>query len=114
MRDRLIDLIAKSNLVLVDGGIHPDTHLCQEALADHLLAEGVISLPVKVGDKLYGFRDRVIEYTVTEFLIKSRDIIIYGVDNCHECAICTVNDIGKDEIFLTREEAEKALERIEQ
>jgi hypothetical protein len=53
MRDRLIEVIAKSNLVLVDGGIHPDTHQAQEALADHLLAEGVIVPPCKVGDKVY-------------------------------------------------------------
>ena len=53
MRDRLIELIAKSGLVLVDGGIHPDTHIAQEALADHLIAAGVIVPPCKVGDTVY-------------------------------------------------------------
>ena len=111
MRDRLIELLLKSEPLherdldddLADGEI--------EAIADHLLANGVIVLPVKVGQILYGHRARVIEYRVTSFLIQGNDIIIYGVDDFHECAICTANDIGKGEISLTREEAVEALER---
>lgn len=126
MRDRLIELIAKSGLVLVDGGIHPDTHLAQEALADHLIAEGVIVPPCKVGQTVYHFsRDlgAVFPYFVENLNISSMgknetywsyeanfhdeetDELIDEID-------FDLDDIGKT-VFLTREEAERALERRE-
>lgn len=120
MRDRLIELIAKSGLVLVDGGIHPDTHLAQEALAEYLLAEGVIVPKVKIGDKLYAInaaRTRVNEYYVTHLEVYDCGVKIFGrpIYCREEYWMCWSQDLGNDEecVFLTREEAERALERRE-
>ena len=69
-----------------------------EQVADYLIANGVVVLPCKVGDKVYQ-TDGVRLY---ESQIKS---IIYDTNNI----AFDENAIGKS-IFLTREEAEKALE----
>jgi hypothetical protein len=116
MRDRLVELIAKSGLVLVDGGIHPDTHLAQEALADHLLAEGVIVPKVKIGDKLYAInaaQTRVNEYEVTRLEVFNCGVKIFGrpIYCREEYWLCWNQDLGNDEtcVFLTRDQAERAL-----
>ena len=111
MRDRLVELIAKSGLVLVDGGIHPDTHLVQEALADYLLAEGVIVPPCKVGDTVY----RVARHKgVWQVLPREVVSITHRLDHLYrlvwEIFSTEYDRLGKT-VFLTREEAEKALER---
>lgn len=121
MRDRLIELIAKSNLVLVDGGIHPDTHQAQEALADYLIANCVIVPPCKVGDTVYVLTTDSptgIEQT------KISQVVVRVKGNCKMSytilAPCVYDDWGKAKwsfcdndfgktVFLTKEEAEKAL-----
>ena len=116
MRDRLIELIAKSNLVLVDGGIHPYTHRAQEALADYLLANGVIVPPCKVGDVVYVtdiFEGMIADCEVIKVecfagegvaLIEykaPKEDVVYSYE-------CPDTEIGET-VFLTKEEAENAL-----
>ena len=126
MRDRLIELIAKSGLVLVDGGIHPDTHLAQEALADHLLAEGVIVAPCKVGDIVYAphwhwgtyINGDIMPYQITNITItqnkkgvwtkKYRAMEVQNGKTIDWQLNFEFDAIGKT-VFLSREEAEKAL-----
>ena len=105
MRDRLVELISQVQYM---GGLE-----CR--LADHLLAEGVIVPPCKVGDVLYvisQMKDKRImpfinKYEVTSISLKKKSIVIY-----HEMdgfiKIFKQRDFGKT-VFLTREEAEKAL-----
>lgn len=83
-------------------------------MAEYLLSNGVIVPPVKVGDKLYGFRERIVEYTVTELRVLGNTIEIYGEDYYFHriVAICADKDIGKGEIYRTRAEAEKALAEL--
>ena len=110
MRDRLIELISKVQYM---GGL-------EEKLADHLLAEGVIVPPCKVGDTLFSIspttksiddgyeflgiessRNGVWEDTMIQF--KLTDGYRYRT-KYHFCW----KDIGRT-VFLTREEAERAL-----
>lgn len=105
MRNRLIELISHVQYM---GGL-------EGKLADHLLAEGVIVPPCKVGDTLYvisQMKDKRIlpfinEYEVTSIWLKKKSIVIY-----HEMdgfiKIFRQTDFGKT-VFLTREEAEEAL-----
>ena len=94
-------------------------------IADHLIANGVVVLPCKIGDKvyvnyIYG-RNKIItdsqmvcsiEQTVgvndeSYWKVCVKQVIEKGYIVYHEY---TEDDFGKT-VFLTREEAEKALER---
>ncbi len=77
--------------------------------ADHLLANGVIVPPCKVGDKIFfivnmsehlAFNDFVTDDTVTKIGVTTKGIL-------HEKGV-DFTDFGKT-VFLTREEAEAAL-----
>ena len=103
MRDRLIELIreARKNMK----GANSDLHR-EYIFADYLLANGVIVPPVKVGDIVW----------VYDFMW---GLIPCKVDRPYHCFCgqedsCTFErtfineDLGKT-VFLTKEEAEKAL-----
>ena len=92
-RERLIDLMIEAKKT------EPETGGFTEYLADYLLEHGVIVLPCKVGDTLYC--ESAIKGHITclkapdlEWIFENREIF------------------GK-EIFLTREEAERALRERE-
>ena len=125
MRDRLIELIRdrckyEHCLGKNDLGICKNSCEATTALADHLLAEGVIVPKVKIGDKLWAInaaRTRVNEYEVTHLEVYDCGIKIFGrpIYCREEYWLCWSQELGNDElcVFLTREEAEKALERSE-
>lgn len=104
MRDRLIELLQK---VRFDNSEKEAT--IEEQIADHLINNGVIIPPCKVGDRVYEivcddpfFEDsilRVVESTVCEF-------VIYTTEEMHN-----MKSVGKT-YFLSREEAEKKLEGL--
>ena len=110
MRDRLVELIMDSV-----GGC---ARHWAEIIADHLLSEGVIVPPCKVGDAVYALsqmRDKrmlpfISEYEVTSITVGKKKCLVY-----HEMdgyiKIFKQEDFGKT-VFLTREEAEKALEKM--
>ena len=122
MRDRLIELIINA-----DAYDSYECKLCNkdddacdccyaEKLADKLLANGVVCPPCKVGDTVYEIqpiRKRVQAYEITTikynghywwftWILKDRKGIYGNVDGFSS------HQIGKT-IFLTREEAERAL-----
>lgn len=116
MRDRLIELLEAEcgfSRYMTD-----DERRAK--LADHLLAEGVIvpPIPVKIGDKIYrmmcyGFRDFFIReetvWIVDKHYFTGFEIITkYGSNGCSYFPKIEKDDVGKT-VFLTREEAEKAL-----
>lgn len=139
MRNRLIELFCEvnkrcaktkdcSNCVGYEKGAYCKHYL----LADHLLAEGVIVPPCKVGQTVYSITECSCEdidgvHTECEFYgygIDDRICTIPNGEKCPyqyrviECYVTETNILmfarmwGKD-VFLTREEAEKALERSE-
>jgi hypothetical protein len=100
MRDRLIELLTKSGASF--------ERALPEEIADYLLAEGVIVTPVKVGQTVYCIRyDRSRKPYVKPLGVLS--ITTYGK------GVFTLFTTRDDRLgltaFLTREEAEIALER---
>ena len=76
-------------------------------IADYLLEHGVIVPPCKVGDTVYSIDKKVLAYHWDEHM--------YIVDKWSEYKVCeipfslTLWENGWKDVFLTREEAEKAL-----
>lgn len=87
--------------------------VCASAVAEHLLANGVIVPPVKVGqtvyvvNRYYGGLWRIHECRVDNLTIYERLIFMSLIDGNYNFGI-EISEIGKT-VFLTREEAEKAL-----
>ena len=115
MRDRLIELLQNfaDGTVTGNGTIVDGTKV--DDVADHLLANGVIVPPCKVGDTLYvisHMKDKKVlpfinEYEATYIQVGKRKCKVYHeVDGYIKMFL--QNDFGKT-VFLTREEAEQAL-----
>ncbi len=109
MRDRLIELLDECRVI---EGCGLDL---VEKQADHLLSKGVIVPPCKVGDTVYV----VNSFAVSEYRIESIkwDGLMFAFrgeneDYADDCWVFNFFEdrIGKT-IFLTRAEAERALER---
>jgi hypothetical protein len=88
-----------------------------EYIASHLLANGVIVPPCKVGDTVYMpaiWYKEVHSYIVVEINIGAGNNNTVVLDQCvggfilHRSQAVYFNQFGKT-VFLTREEAEKAL-----
>lgn len=111
MRERLIELI--NEFEELDFCIPPDWWI--EHFADHLLANGVIVPPCKTGDTLYvisQMKDKRIlpfvnEYEATYIQVGKRKCKVYHEQDGF-IKIFLQDDFGKT-VFLTREEAERAL-----
>lgn len=119
MRDRLYELIEKSGILCKDCGDYGDTYCC-EAIADHLLASGVIVLPVKVGDTLFVLdrRNKIQKYIVTEIDCtiggygKRWKVTAYNTDyDVRRYEVFTDYEFGYI-VFFTKEEAEKAVAQM--
>ena len=101
MRDRLSEMIQSAV-----GGCAKNW---ADVIADHLLSEGIVVPPCKVGDKLYN-KDSLIDdccyWEIVKFEIYADECgVVDDSGNWH-----SFEDIGKT-VFLTRELADKALER---
>ena len=123
MRDRLIELLRDT--FNYTKGVCIDFDEAVEINADHLLKNGVIVPPVKVGQKVYRI------WSVGKH---GKSIANFVVTNVSQCALntwivryqkpsktltsyptiyqCNFEDFGKT-VFATKEEAEEALERSE-
>ena len=100
MRDRLIELIQTS----VDGCAR---HWA-EVIADYLLENGVLVPTIAIDDTVYriGQDDKVYEWQIAYIqAYKDENVYIDDSDN-----YIFESDIGKT-VFLTREEAERALRK---
>ena len=104
MRDRLVELL--------DIIIQPGQKTLGD-IADYLLANGVIVPPCKVGDTLYDISEFVADYACPEmYEIKDNMMSFEKYKGeyrfTYDCCYIYPEEIGKT-VFLTREEAEKAL-----
>lgn len=119
MRDRLVEL-----LLNVDYALYTDERKARDSaefIADYLLANDVIVLPCKVGDTVYRLNSicscvneatvKAVYYTEDKkYYPKSHIIIQYDLHRGRtRVNFC---EFGKT-VFLTREEAEKALKGYE-
>ena len=120
MRDRLIELLRnapRTNTVYGDIKLAEPVQTLQ-TIADHLLAEGVIVLPCKVGQTVYYVTiiDTEKELNIVESFYGTVQGVGFDGKNIWVAAKYTnglyyqhrSTDFGKS-VFLTREEAEKAL-----
>jgi len=104
MRDRLIKLIKDSSQYVKE----QDSLI--ERIADHLIANGVIVPPCKVGDIVYSINKKALGGHWED----NR----YIVDVWSEYKVCeipfslTLWECGWKGIFLTREKAEQALKEV--
>ena len=121
MRDRLIELLKGAETKVTE---MVSTPLALEewlgVYADHLLKNGVIVPPCKVGDKVYYFSENPLCLSVQPYRIYEADVVrivtvglgtslVIQIRNEYGCTeIPDVNEWGKT-VFFTREEAEQAL-----
>ena len=104
MKKRLMELISEVQYL---GGL-------EEKVADHLLANGVVVPPCKVGDSCYPLprsRKPIVERKVSRITYSARNIIIGYYENDGQYRPPLRTRILGEDVFLTKEEAEKALER---
>jgi hypothetical protein len=109
-RERLADLIRTTPKLNFPSGSRAQGKTYQTALnmADHLLANGVILPPCKLGDRVWFIQSRgkIAETNVEKIVLKGKGIYIKLACNAMYETSC--NSIGKT-VFFTQEEAEKAL-----
>ena len=125
-REKLIELLKQDNcpspMFCSDNCKYVNSSDCAaERFADHLLENGVIVLPVKVGDTVYvkaienfdiiKLKYKIITARVTKFIFDEFICSFWAnsLDGNH-CYKIDINDIGKT-VFLTKEEAEQALRK---
>ena len=103
-RERLIYLMIEAKRT------DPETGSFTEYLADYLLEHGVVLLPCKVGDRVYRPSGclGVVQFVIISFNIYQSEM--FFTDDSEN--IIYLPDIGKT-VFLTREEAERALKERE-
>ena len=118
-RERLIKLIDDfgDDVALCDVCNRPleDCEGCtNEQLAEHLLENGVIVLPVKVGQTVYGIsRGAIIPIDVDRIVYSKRGIDIVGRNEmCFGYGTITLDTNNKFGIewYTTKKQAEKALQ----
>lgn len=121
MRDRLaeiyhnieigyLDYLINVTERAIDGDIEDKIQKRQQFYVDKLLEYGIIVPPCKVGDKV--FRISTKQATKMKY-IQETTISRIAIDNEGMWLFCTCNPVAKcifgKTVFLTREEAEKAL-----
>ena len=110
-RDKLIEFITKCENEILKAHPHITDTARIVATAEYLLTNGVIVPPCKVGDKVYKIEFPFIEeYEVDNILTSFK--LVGECAFCHKLCYANFDDIGKT-VFLTKEDAEKALKEVE-
>lgn len=107
--ERLTVLIEECTAIH-ESGFDPDKRISAEALAQYLLANGAIVMPCKTGDEVYRISKRY-----GKWVILPREVccITYSITYQNEIIwqlFTTTLDVLGVTVFLTREDAEAALE----
>ena len=108
MRDRLIELLKSIPHGIATFGDVTENLYIENVMAEHLLENGVIVPPCKVGDTVYVVDKRLDVWWKGEVssvgYVDQNNIQIGVIYDEGEVAICDA-----DTVFLTKEEAEEAL-----
>ena len=122
VREKLVELLTDNlprigNLPKCDNPLQYTIDEIVERIANHLIMNGVTVLPVQVGNRLYEVTGRK---TISVYKVKAIRVELFGlfiewdiVEGFVWQSLSGINagEIGKT-IFLSREEAEKALEAM--
>ena len=122
VREKLVELLTDNlprigNLPKCDNPLQYTIDEIVERIANHLIMNGVTVLPVQVGDRLYEVTGRK---TISVYKVKAIRVELFGlfiewdiVEGFVWQSLSGINagEIGKT-VFLSREEAEKALEAM--
>lgn len=110
MRDRLIELISDMENKLLRSYPYTTDEYRIASIADHLIENGAIIPPCKVGDTVYKCHTVNLKPTgeITKRTIKQITFSAFTVTDDGASGWFDIDDIGKT-VFLTREDAEKAL-----
>ena len=112
-REKLIELLEEADQVAQAKGITDYKDAIADN-ADHLLSNGVIVPPCKVGDTIWGVKEK---HTATRYFVTSIEmdkfdssVVVSRIGDTilHRISAFRFNDFGKT-VFLTKEEALKAL-----
>mgnify|MGYP003293670392 CR=1 FL=1 len=104
-KEKLVDLITEFS---------PDSKSYIETLSDHLLSNGVIVPPCKVGDVIYAIIDCENPFVDEGYVFSiSKDKKTVWVSARYESGLCYYHPSTEvcNSVFLTREEAEEALKK---
>ena len=106
MRDRLVEQIEYLRKVFMEDDDYDDLSYF---LADHLIANGVIVLPIKIGDTVWHKEEKyILDSYKVNFITPNIEI---GASCISRDIIFTFDDIGKT-VFLTKEQAEQKLKEM--
>lgn len=100
----MLDLLNSLGLNLIDYDIYSQLFDTVDNMPP------VIELPCKVGDTVYSPTTTSVEVAIVDHIRLTQDGIYLNLREWH--CLSNINHIGKS-MFLTREEAEKALEDLE-
>ena len=115
-RERLIELLMQGDIAAAKQGVF-NCCMCRreaETIADFLLENNVFIAPVTEGDSvciiLFG---RILPFDVIDVSLFRKTLIFKAQHGWNLTRVFKMEDIGKT-VFLTREEAEKALKEREE
>ena len=120
-RDRLIELLKKADQKCADTlcvncpAVGNGENCLDHLIADHLLANGVIVPPCKVGDPVYVIsKGNILPFTVNRIIITNyiKIKVDYMLGRDYEIKYLLPDHFGKT-VFLTKEEAEAKLKERE-
>ena len=109
MRDRLVKLVLECNTFTPEYAEQARLHA--EYVADHLLANGVIVPPCKVGQTVYyitGIHGRIVKEATVEEIYFSESDFSFLVSTKYSSFV-----LQRHEVYFSREEADKALKEAE-
>lgn len=110
-RERLYELIVDTeNKFYSETPCGTDTARIEKTV-EHLIENGVILPPCKIGDEVYRVIKRCGEWQILPCIVKG---ITYRGGEWWDIVVVGHDSMLGSTVFLTREEAESALERIEE
>ena len=101
----VLDLLNSLGLNLIDYDIYSQLF----DTVDNMPPVNAVELPCKVGDTVYSPTTTSVEVAIVDHIRLTQDGIYLNLREWH--CLSNINHIGKS-MFLTREEAEKALEEL--
>lgn len=119
MRDRLVDLIKechkKENDIMFGENKSLEFDEWTGIYADHLIANGVVLPPCRVGDSCYPlprYKAPIVERKISRITFSKRNIIIGYYENDGQYRPPLRTRVLGEDVFLTKDQAEQKLKEL--